>query len=154
MRFLGIKTNKIMERLKRTEKRRPHRPGGFNRSMVRLNRYQMAAETAGEEIRRFEIGESSVGVFFPAYEQEPDVIGHTIFDATKMPEKEPKGRNGDLAKRSGVIINTLLEEPQSFSGTKEDVSFVKRHFGRIYKFATTLRNKGRLHPQVEKILGL
>lgn len=121
---------------------------GFYRAQIRRRENHEAEQRAEEELRIFKMGEPA---FYPAVGQDPDVSGHVVFDASKA---ETRGRNADLAKRRKVVINTALEEPQDFLATESNLEIIKRNFKRVYNFAKTLKNKRRLHPQVQRILGL
>ncbi len=129
--------------------------GGNYAAFLRRRRLEWQREMADEEMRAYrEAGEPSLvsptgriisGEIFPLSEEE--------FRLSQV-RREIRGRSGDAAKRRAVIINTVLQEPQSFLLTKQNMSFVERQFRRVYRFAITLRNKGTLHPRVQKILGL
>ena len=117
---------------------------------IRQGRERQIIERLEEELEMFHAGEPSEA-FYPSQVEVPEVSRHVLFDASKT---EPKGRKGDLAKRRKVVINTVLEQPQNYLPTKQNMSFIERHFPRIVKFAKTLKHKGKLHPGVQKILDL
>lgn len=128
------------------------RMGGNDAVLLRRKRVQWQEAIADEQMRLYkEAGEPSTA-FYPPQEQELPVVHAGIVFQSR--EVKSKGRKGDLAKRRGGIINTVLEQPQNYPITKQNMGIVERHFGRLYKFAITLRNKGRLHPRIAEILDL
>lgn len=140
-------------------KERYHNTGRRARTFRRLTLTEQSAQMAENEIRMYMIGEPS-SAFFPVGDKELDTVGHVVFESSRPqlalvePEKIRHGRKGDRAKRRRVVINTALVEPQNFPATKQNVSIFERHFGRIYRFAQTLKNKGRLNPQIAEILDI
>lgn len=126
------------------------RDNRITRLRVKQHRTSIREAEADEQIRHFltSMGEPSEA-FFPETEEDLSNQSNVIFLADAV-----KARNGDLAKRRGDVINTVLENPQAYPITKQNMSFVERHFPRIYRFAHTARNKGRLNPKVQEILGL
>ena len=141
-----------MERLRRPDKKRPYKQGGFNRAMLRHRKYEEAAELADKELLSHKIGEPSPA-FFPVV-SEPELAEETgiIFDSSSVQEVLHEGRKADVAKRRADIINNLLENPADYPVTKSNLSFIERHFGRITRFARTLKHKGKLHPGIGNIL--
>lgn len=134
------------------ESKRRHGPRS-EKIFVRLARERQAAERLDEELGMFMMGEPTEA-FYPSQTEVSGASSYVLFDALSMSSEKQIGRKGDAAKRRAEIINTVLEQPQNYPTTKQNMSFIERHFGRMYKFAITLRNKGTLHPGVQKILGL
>ncbi len=141
-----------MERLKRTEKRRPYKPGGFNRSMLRHKKYDEAAKRADNELLTHQVNEPSLAFFPSNPESELDVEENIIFEPRMEEATIYKGRKADVAKKRGDKINGILEDPQGFPKSKSDMHFIRRHVKRISKFIKTLKNKGKLHPEAESII--
>lgn len=143
---------------------RSYSDGRSVRVSRRLRLEAQAERIADEQIRAYTMGEPSVAFFPVQSSSELDTFGYTIvFEASRAPqlavasietEKVTQERKGDRAKRRADVINALLEHPQEFreaSQTSLKVFFM-RQFDRVLHFAQTLRNKGRLHPQIEEIL--
>lgn len=120
---------------------------------IRQGRERQIIERLEEELEMFHAGEPSEA-FYPSQVEVPEVSSHVLFDASSLFLERQKGRKGDVAKRRAEIINTVLEQPQNYLPTKQNMSFIERHFPRIVKFAKTLKHKGKLHPGVQKILDL
>ena len=132
------------------------------RVATRLRKMQYNEFDSLNEIRRFQRGET----YDPTLTNgEPisalpvlDVVGHVVFQAFSSDARRvgvsPRPREGDLAKKRGVVLNTALEKPQDFPPTDQNLSSLRRNFDRLYRFAITLKNKGRLHPQIAEILHL
>lgn len=132
------------------ESKRRHGPRS-EKIFVRSGRERQVVERLEEELGMFMMGEPTEA-FYPLQEEVPDVSGHVLFDASSVSLERQTGRKGDVAKRRAEIINTVLEQPQNYLTTKQNMSFIERHFSRIVKFAKTLKHKGKLHPDMEKIL--
>lgn len=119
------------------------------RLLVKNYKIRIAQKEANEQIREFwAIGEPSAGIF-PPPEENLDIQSQVVFSAAT-----PQKREGDLAKRRGVIINTILENPKDYPLTKKNRSFFQRQGERMRNFAITARNKGQIHPRIKEILGL
>lgn len=143
-----------MERLRRAERRKTYKPGGFNRSVLRHRRYDEAAKRADNELLTHQIIEPSPA-FSPSNPVfELGVEESIVFEPPRMKKATTsQGRKDDFTKRSADMINSLLENPpQDFPKTKSDRRFIRRNHERISRFIKTLRNKGRLHPGVESII--
>ncbi len=157
---IGIETDLGYKREPKfkTIKRAPRKVGGLEHAEIsrrRIEQAELLAEeeliTAREEFRFAHIGGSL---------QDISLIPETIpiqeqVEIVLFPEATvdaPTTRSGDLAKKRGEIINTWLEDPWAISRTSGNLSFWGRHLPRIVRFARTLRNKGKLHPGIDKIL--
>lgn len=132
------------------ESKRRHGPRS-EKIFVRSGRERQIVERLEEELEMFMMGEPTEA-FYPLQEEVPDVSSHVLFDVSSVSFERQTGRKGDIAKRRAEIINAVLENPQSFPVTKTNLSFIERHFPRIIRFAQTLKHKGKLHPDMEKIL--
>lgn len=132
------------------ESRRRHGPRSEN-IFVRQGRERQVVRQLEEELEMFHTGEPTC-TFYPSQVEIPDISSHVLFDTSSDSFEKPTARKADIAKRRAGIINSVLENPQSFPITKANIGFIERHFPRIIRFAQTLKNKGRLHPEIERIL--
>lgn len=121
--------------------------------MARSQREREIARELDEELKAYMMGEPSLIVSSDSSESGEIIDLSKEFKIEEV-RRELHGRNGDLAKRRAEGINTLLTEPEKFPVTRANVGFIARNFDRVYRFAKTLRNKGALHPEVQRILHL
>lgn len=138
---------------------RHHSDGRQVRIFRQLSLREEAEQMAENQIRTYMQGGPSTA-FFPA-ETDFDTAGHAVVFEASMPqsvkpERVTQGRKGDLAKRSGDLINGFLERRQEFESAsiRSTEGFISRNFERIVRFARTLKNKGKLHPQMGEILDI
>jgi len=124
---------------------------------LRQKRYQLADQMARQEIAEVEevhaYGGEPSGSFYPAALIMEDVEAQIVFDASTV-GAQVKGREGDLAKRRAALLNALLQDPAGYPMNPENLTIVERQWERLLKFANTLKNKGKLHPGIDRILDL
>lgn len=142
-----------MER-QRSNKRRPYGLGGFNRAELRHRRYDEAAERADRELLSYRFDESSFA--FSPTNPEPELGEETNIGLEPRTEETIiyEDRRANVAKRRAKINGLLLKNPQGYHVSKSNQHFIQKHFQRFLRFAKTLKNKGKLRPEVEDILGV
>ena len=125
-----------------TESGRHGLEGRVVRLRVKKYKESLARTDAENEIKAFfAAGEPSAGFYPP-----PDNV---IFLSEKVKERE-----AEKAKIRATVINPMLQNSPTFPVNRSNANFFERNFPRVARFATTLWNKGKLHPAWGKLLGI